>query len=251
MKQLRRPKKFVFRKNMDAEKISAKLSKGEPFFIVMGLLLTAIVISGFGASALSLPEGPASLPLLYHIHGLIFLTWFVLFTLQASLIRNQRPVLHQALGRLSLILAVAMLLAGYLMMRSAYRIPSFSIGSNSHIASMMFPLTDLINFAIAFTLGLRHRTNSIAHKRLMLLAGILILDPAVARLVEAIGAQFFFIPIIELGLFVILISSDRIRLKRPHWTSLFGLALFFAAMAAKFTLAQRPAWADFAAQLFT
>ncbi|MDG1836468.1 MAG: hypothetical protein P8J22_13275, partial [Pseudomonadales bacterium] len=84
---------------MDAEKISAELSKGEPFFIVMGLLLTAIVISGFGASALSLPEGPASLPLLYHIHGLIFLTWFVLFTLQASLIRNQRPVLHQALGR--------------------------------------------------------------------------------------------------------------------------------------------------------
>ena len=38
MKQLRRPKKFVFRKNMDAEKISAKLSKGEPFFIVMGLV---------------------------------------------------------------------------------------------------------------------------------------------------------------------------------------------------------------------
>jgi len=32
---------------------------------------------------------------------------------------------------------------------------------------------------------------------------------------------------------------------------LFGLALFFAAMAAKLTLAQRPAWADFAALLFT
>jgi hypothetical protein len=85
----------------------------------------------------------------------------------------------------------------------------------------------------------------------MLLAGILILDPAVARLVEAIGAQFFFIPIIELGLFAILISYDRIRLKRPHWTSLFGLALFFAAMAAKLTLAQQPAWADFAALLFS
>ena len=63
--------------------------------------------------------------------------------------------------------------------------------------------------------------------------------------------NFFFIPIIELGLFAILISYDRLRLKRPHWTSLFGLALFFAAMAAKLTLAQQPAWTDFAALLFT
>ena len=137
MELLGRSTKIVFGKTMSAEQTGAKFDKGEPFFIVMGLLLTAIVILGFGASALSLPEGPASLPLLYHLHGLIFLTWFVLFTLQASLIRYQRPVLHQVLGRFSLIQAVAMLLAGYLMMRSAYRIPSFSIGSNSHIASMM------------------------------------------------------------------------------------------------------------------
>jgi hypothetical protein len=32
---------------------------------------------------------------------------------------------------------------------------------------------------------------------------------------------------------------------------LFGLALFFAAMAAKLTLARQPAWADFAALLFS
>ena len=64
---------------MDTDRKPANLTKGEPFFAVFGLLLTVIVISGFGASALALPEGPASLPLLYHLHGLIFLTWFVFF----------------------------------------------------------------------------------------------------------------------------------------------------------------------------
>lgn len=236
---------------MDTDRKPANLTKGEPFFAVFGLLLTVIVISGFGASALALPEGPASLPLLYHLHGLIFLTWFVFFTLQANLIGNQRPKLHQTLGRLSVILAILMLLTGYFMMRSAYSNPAFGIGSNSHDASMMFPLTDLINFTLVFTLGLFHRTNGVAHKRLMLLAGILILDPAVARLVEAVGAQFVFIPIIELGLFAALLAYDRIKLKRLHWTSLLGLSLFFAAMAAKLMLASRPAWVDLAKLLFS
>jgi len=60
----------------------------------------------------------------------------------------------------------------------------------------------------------------------MLLAGILILDPAVARLVEAVGAQFVFIPIIELGLFAALLAYDRIKLKRLHWTSLLACPYF-------------------------
>ncbi|MFP6806660.1 MAG: hypothetical protein VB957_05700 [Pseudomonadales bacterium] len=136
------------------------------------------------------------------------------------------------------------------MMRAAFALPEFAIGKNSHIASMMFPTTDLINFSIAFVLGLVNRANGAAHKRLMLLAGILILDPAVARLIETIGAPFPFIPIIELGLFGLLIGYDMVRLKRPHWASLLGLGLFFAAMMAKLSIAKMPIWADIATLLF-
>ncbi len=136
------------------------------------------------------------------------------------------------------------------MMRAAFALPEFAIGKNSHVASMMFPTTDLINFSIAFVLALINRTNGVAHKRLMLLAGILILDPAVARLIETIGAPFPFIPILELGLFGLLIGYDISRLKRPHWTSLLGLGLFFAAMVAKFSIAEMPIWEDIATLLF-
>ncbi|MBT3625928.1 MAG: hypothetical protein HN526_17680 [Gammaproteobacteria bacterium] len=143
-----------------------------------------------------------------------------------------------------------MLVTGYCMMRVAFALPGFAIGENSHIASMMFPTTDLINFSIAFVLGLVHRANGKAHKRLMLLAGILILDPAVARLIETVGAPFPFIPIMELGLFGLLIGYDMVRLKRPHWASLLGLGLFFAAMIAKLSIANTPIWSEFATLLF-
>jgi hypothetical protein len=170
--------------------------------------------------------------------------------LQAYLVQGRYLRFHRQLGQCSIGVAAAMLITGYFMMRAAYALPEFVIGTNSHAASMMFPTTDLINFSIVFALGLHNRANAVAHKRLMLLAGILILDPAVARLIGTVGAPFPFIPIVELGLFAMLIGYDIARLKKPHWSSLLGLALFFAAMAVKFTIAQTSAWADIAKILF-
>ena len=218
----------------------------QSFFFYMGILLTSIVLLGFLPPVLSKPDGVFSLPLLYHIHGLVFVSWFGLFTLQAYLVRGRNLALHRQLGQSSVMIAVAMLITGYFMMRAAFALPEFAIGGNSHVASMMFPVTDLINFSIAFVLGFLNRSNGPGHKRLMLLAGLLILDPAVARLIQTIGAPFPFIPIVELGLFALLIGYDLLTLKKPHWSSLLGLALFFAAMAAKLSIAQTLAWAEIA-----
>lgn len=222
----------------------------ESFFFGMGLLLTLIVLLGFLPPVLSKPNGAFSLPLLYHVHGLIFLCWFSLFTLQAYLARGRQLQLHRRLGQSSIAVAIAMLVTGYFMMRAAYALPEFVIGKNSHDASMMFPMTDLINFSIVFVLGLLNRANAAVHKRMMLLAGILILDPAVARLIQTVGAPFPFIPITELGLFALLIGYDVTQLRKPHWCSLLGLALFLGALAAKLGFAQTPAWSDMARILF-
>jgi hypothetical protein len=218
----------------------------QSFFFYMGILLTSIVLLGFIPPVLSKPDGALSLPLLYHIHGVVFVSWFGLFTLQAYLVRGRRLALHRQLGQGSIVIAIAMLVTGYFMMRAAYALPEFAIGENSHVASMMFPFTDLVNFSIVFVLGFLNRSNGPGHKRLMLLAGLLILDPAVARLIQTIGAPFPLIPVVELGLFALLIGYDLLTLKKPHWCSLLGLALFFAAMAAKLVVAQTPAWADIA-----
>ena len=216
----------------------------------MGVLLTSIVLLGFLPPVLTKPNGAFSLPLLYHVHGVVFVSWFGFYTSQASLVQTGRLQQHRQRGLWSAILAIFMLVTGYFMMRAAFALPEFAIGKNSHIASMMFPTTDLINFSIAFLLGLVNRANAAAHKRLMLLAGILILDPAVARLIETIEAPFLFIPIMELALFGLLIGYDIVKLKRPHWASLVGLGLFFAAMVAKLSLSKMPVWSDIATLLF-
>jgi hypothetical protein len=84
----------------------------------------------------------------------------------------------------------------------------------------------------------------------MLLAGILIMDPAVARLVFTLGAPPPVILFFELGFFAALIGYDIRTRRRPHWASLLGLGLFAIAMLAKLLVAKQPWWAGFVYGIF-
>lgn len=155
-----------------------------------------------------------------------------------------------AMGKASVVFALAMVVLGYLVIRSAYAKPDFSIAGLSAAASVMYPFTDILNFVVVYSLGLANRRNPLAHQRLMMLAGILILDPAVSRLVITAGGPPPLILFLELALFFALLTYDWRTLRKPHWATLFGLALFALAMAAKLTIAQTPAWTHLVKVLF-
>ena len=223
---------------------------GEPFFFVMALLLIAIVIAGFGGLALQRPDGPFAMPLLLHLHGTVFLSWYILLATQAGLIGAGRADLHKRLGKASLVLAIAMIVLGYLATRHAYARPDWSIAGLSREGSAIFPATDIVLFVIAYLFGLANRRVAAAHKRLMLVAWMIIIDAAMARLMFVIGAPFPVIIAAELALVLALVAYDFVRLKRPHWASLFGVALMAASIAAKGVAPTLPWWPSVADTLF-
>ena len=216
--------------------------QGERFFLVMGLILLGLVFAGFIPAALARPGGIASIHWLLHVHAAVFLSWFLLFCTQAWLPGSGNIALHMRLGKASVLLAIAMVVLAYFVMRGAYANPAFTIAGMSSTSSMMFPFTDIVNFSIVYVLALVHRKNPSAHKRLMLLAGILIIDPAVARLIITIGAPPPLIILLELGLIAALFVHDFISRRRLSWTSILGLVLFALALVGKFAVARTPAW---------
>ena len=221
------------------------MQRGEPFFPIMGLVLICIVLAGFVPLAFSRPGGPLGMPVLLHGHGLVFVSWYVLFIVQARMIGAGRVSLHMTLGKLSIVLAVSMIVFAYLVVRGAYGNPDWNIAGLPRAVSTMFPISDIVNFTIAYSLALMHRRNADTHKRLMLMTGILMIDPAVARLSISLGAPVQFILLLELALFLAVIGYDLKTRGRPHWATLFGLGLFVLAMVAKFIIAQQPWWSDF------
>jgi hypothetical protein len=225
-------------------------NRGEPYFFVMALILIAIVVGGFAPPVFLAPGGVLAKPPLIHFHGAVFLSWFVLFAVQARLVGAGNVRLHMRLGKLSIIIAAAMVLLGYFVTRGAYARADWSIAGLPPAASTIFPVTDIVNFTIAYCLGVANRRSADTHKRFMLLAGMLIIDPAAFRLLFAVGAAGPMIVFGEILLFASLLAYDWFHLRRLHWASLLGLVLFVAATIAKLNFASHPSWTSFTEVLF-
>jgi hypothetical protein len=81
------------------------LHRASPRFFVIFLALT---VWAFWPSYFSrLFEQPT---LLHHAHGIVLALWLVMLVVQAQLIRTQRRSLHRQLGKLSYVLAPAVVL---------------------------------------------------------------------------------------------------------------------------------------------
>ncbi len=226
------------------------MTKREPFFFWMALALIAIVVSGVSLVAFSRPGGPMATPLFLHFHGAVFLGWFVLLAFQAWLMGAGQAALHKRLGQASFTLAVAIVIVGYLVVRFAVHKPAMTIAGRPAIIGAVFPIWDIINFTIAYTLGLANKSNAAAHKRFMLCAAMLMIDPAMARLVFGLGLPGNLILVAELALFLALIVYDLVTRRRPHWASLVGLGLYAAAMAFKLNIGNFAWWPGLVKALF-
>jgi hypothetical protein len=225
--------------------------QGEQYFFVMGLVLLGIVISGFSLFTITVrPGGIGGVPWYLHLHGAVFVSWYILFVLQARLASGGNLRLHQTLGKSSLSLVAGIVIIGYFVVRGAYARPDFSIAGLPPAGSVMFPFTDVVNFVIAYGLALANRRVPAAHKRFMLLAGILMIDPAMFRLVTALGGPPPVILVLELALLLSLPVYDLFTRRVPHWASMLGVGLFAGAMACKMLLAQHSSWAAFVEAVF-
>lgn len=225
--------------------------RGEPFFFYMSIVMLLLVMGGFGSTLISTTDAVLSRPPLVHVHGMIFMSWFLLYALQTRLIGRRNFELHKRLGQLSIVLVLAMVVTGYLVTRGALATPGWSISGLPPESSTIFPASDMVFFVIAYALGLTFRANAGAHKRFMLLAGLLIMDPAVARLVlNGFEGPPPLILLIELGLYASIFVYDFRKYRRIHWATLIGIALFAATTFLRMTQGEQTWWITVSNKLF-
>ncbi len=137
-----------------------------------------VTVAGFFPSYFSVL---GSTDVVHHLHGLTATGWMVLLILQAWLIRSGKVALHRTVGRLSLMLVAAFLLSGVLVMRAML----LSRGGFNRTFGVQLAVVDLISifaFAAAYGLALHFRKQVSLHARFMATTALLVLPPALARL---------------------------------------------------------------------
>lgn len=223
------------------------------FYGTMAMALLLAVYFGFARSFFLRPWYPAAVgpvpPEPFFLwHGATFAAWFVLFAVQAALVSARRIDLHRRLGSIGAVLAVLVVVAGILGAVIAARRPGGFIGIPVPPAQfLVFPLIDMVLFAACVALGIGHRRDPQSHKRLMLLATIVMVGPAIARWppVREAGPLPLYFLINDLFLLP-LVAWDLVTRGRLHPVTLWGGLLFAASHPLRILLAGTPAWAALA-----
>lgn len=211
------------------------------FYFNMSLLLLTLVILGFGLAALSRGSNPADMPVLYHLHGLVYITWFALFVIQTHLIGKNNRGLHKKLGYSSVVLVICMLVTGFMMTEHSYVRGVSPIPDMTIQQFLVLPVIDLLGLSLFFSFAILQRNRPLVHKHSMLLSCILIMDPAIARLSFAMG----FPPaalLIHVSLVGLVIIHDRRTYGKVHPVTWLGLTWLFLRVVFIFTIGTTETW---------
>jgi hypothetical protein len=229
-------------------------SPGRYFYFYMALSCVAVAFLGFAPTYwLPLASGSFSSTPVVHFHGLLFFTWTLYFAFQTWLAASGRTARHRAMGMIGVSLATAMTIFGFLVAVNAMK-RSAAIGQlDAGIAFAIVPLSGILFFAVVFALAVANTGRPETHKRLMLLAGISILDAAVAR-----WFLTFLAPPGPLGpppvpvtiapalaaylLLVVAIVADWRTRGRPHPVYIYGGAALVAIKLLNWPISMTPAW---------
>ena len=221
-------------------------------YIWFAAFMPIIVLAGFARSYylkgfFGFPPLPS---LLVHMHGIVMTSWVVLFVTQVTLVATGRTKTHQRLGVFGALLAALIVIVGVLT-----AIAGAARGASPGPPPLRFlviPLGDMLVFAILIGTALYFRRRRLdIHKRLMLLAAVNLLAPAIARIplhfIETGGALAFF-GLTDLCLLAC-VGFDTIRNRRLHPAFLWGTLLIIASQPLRLMLSGTEIWLRFATAL--
>lgn len=157
----------------------ARTRADDVFFPAMSLVILAVVVYGFADSYFLAGMVRAKLPnRLVHLHGALFVSWVLLLIVQNALVAGKKIRWHMTLGVLGVILPPLMVVFGTLTMFDSMRRMGTPIPGEILLVGDSEPL---LLFAGLITWGMLERRKPASHKRLMLMATLAILAPAIDR----------------------------------------------------------------------
>jgi hypothetical protein len=157
------------------------LGRERRFFLVMALIVAATVATGFGGEFYSGRAVFSELPWQVHLHAAAFTAWIALYVTQTSLVVAGRVALHRRLGMAGAGLAVVIVIVGIMATLMAIRRgatpPFFPPG-----VFLMLDVLGVLGFAGLTAAAIVMRERADWHRRLMLCGTILLMSPALGRI---------------------------------------------------------------------
>ena len=216
--------------------------RGHIFYSAAALALAVSVFVGFSRTYyLKGVFGPPQLPTLTHIHGAVFTLWTLFFLGQTLLVSGGRTDIHRRIGWAGSVFALGIALLGGIMTFHSVR-AGYTSGRPSMALLLFNGLIDLVLFCGFFAFAVISRAKKEVHKRLMMLAMVSLIIPALGRF-PVPGSV---IPWVICAFSLIGVIYDVVFLRRLYWTNTIGALLINLVTPLRFIIADTQFWQRFA-----
>ena len=227
------------------------------FYVGMALAGLAVVLLGFSRTYLApMTQGDFQAAAVVHLHGALAFGWVLLFVLQPSLIRAGRYDIHVRTGLLGLALAAATAITAVPVALLAVErdlASGFGPGAVSNLTGVLTSMAIFLGLVLTGAWA-AFRGRGAVHKRLMLLATIVVLWPAWFRLRHWLPGvpdpQFWLGVVAADSLMFAAMIRDRLVEGRVHPVWLWVGAPIFVEQTLEAVFYDAPLWRSVATFLY-
>lgn len=197
------------------------------YFQAASILLLILSIIAFSDNLITDVGQKSNSDPKFIVHGLFMFAWFIIFVVQANLIRKGDYSAHIKWGTAGIISAIGVFLSTVYVFIAVYK--GFDTMPYYVKANRFF----MLSFAVLVVLGYLNRKNGTKHKRFIYLASLLILEPILSRVTGNLYIEngLVFIAIVWNGLFISLLVYDWLTLRKIHKISWMGFIWFYIVYA--------------------
>lgn len=227
----------------------APVSTATPvFYRRMAVGLSLFIVFGFAQFAARGFVDYRSVPPIFHVHGIVMVTWLSLFAIQANLPSRGAIRLHQTLGMAGVMLVPVITALAIATCVTALKLgvfpPFFTKGFFLALVSV-----EASTFAVLVLWAVHWRSRPKWHRRLMLGATAILLEPALGRIlpIPLLGGMADWVAmVLQLLVPLAMALNDRRDLGNVHpATAVSALAIIFTHTLVAL-MANAPAWNAFA-----
>ena len=188
------------------------------YFTKFTIILAILIVLGFAQFSLRGFVDLSQVPLLTHLHGALMVTWLAVAIAQNMLVHKGELQTHRKLGWFAAVLVAGIAVMGIMVGFSAVagqRVPPFF----SDPFFLALTIVEPVAFAAVVAWGVSLRRNTQWHRRAMLGATVIILEPALGRLLPMPllgGMGEWVILALQLLALAVLARHDRQVLGKTH-----------------------------------
>ncbi len=220
-------------------------------FVLIASVALLIAMFGFWFTYWKPVFSGETFPLLLHLHAALWFGWYVLLVVQSGLIHTGNRPIHKRVGIAGVAYTVILILISLIVSLQ-------TIGRDVHLITRtiesvptIIPLTQILMFIVLFGLATINRKQSELHKRLIVLAALVAVTPALARIsIGVLGGPNVPLIFTTSNLLILIVGyADWRSARRVHPVYLWGGVAILIVRVLRIPLAMSPAWESVAAAI--